>query len=238
MIDLHSHIIPAIDDGAQSWEEAISMCRMAWEDGIQIIAATPHVFNGVYQPDIANIVDQCAQLQNRLRSEKISIQIIPGAEVHSCINLPELLRAQPTLTMNGKGRYFLLEFPHTTLPPNAEQFIFELMLHDYVPIIAHPERNARIQDDASLLEKLVSRGALCQVTAMSLTGNFGKRAKECVYKLLRSGCVHLVASDAHGTVTRPPILSKARQQMLECVGADKTRELFEVFPKKILEGEL
>lgn len=238
MIDLHSHIIPAIDDGADSWEEAISMCRMAAEDGTQIIAATPHVFNGVYDLDSATITRQCAELRNRLRAERILLEVIQGAEVHSCVALPDLLSAEPALTLNGSGRYFLLEFPHSVLPPNVEQLIFELALKEFVPIIVHPERNLCVQDDTTLIEKLVAQGALCQVTAMSLTGRFGKRAEACVYKLLRSGCVHLVASDAHGTSKRPPVLSEARQKMLEWAGAARTRELFETFPKRILDGDL
>ncbi|MBI4373189.1 MAG: hypothetical protein HY585_05665 [Candidatus Omnitrophica bacterium] len=235
MIDLHSHILPSLDDGAHSWEEAISMCQMAWEDGIQIIAATPHFLNGVYDVDVAAITVQCEELRDRLRRENVPIEVVQGAEIYSCVNLPKLLKAESILTLGGGGCYFLLEFPHSIVPPNAEQLIFELALKGLIPVIAHPERNLHIQGDTAILERLVSQGAFCQVTAMSLTGAFGRRAEECVYQLLEKGCVHLVASDAHGTHARPPILSEARRHVLKYAGARRARELFEEFPKKILE---
>lgn len=238
MIDIHSHIIPGVDDGADSWEEAVAMCRLAWEDGIQVIAATPHALNGLYLSDGNFVAEQIAILKERIKKENIELEIFQGAEVYSSPDLPFILAEEPALTFNSRGRYFLLEFPHSVIPPHSEELIFQLGLRNLIPIIVHPERNLHVQGNISLLENLLRRGAFCQVTAMSFTGGFGPRARECAYQLLKRGLVHAVASDAHNQTGRPPILSKARQLIAECVGAEKAQELFELFPQKILNGAM
>ena len=238
MIDIHSHIIPNIDDGARSWEESLTMCKMAWEDGTKVLVATPHVFNGVYENRGDRISTELDELRKRLRTEKIELEVLQGAEVYSCPNLPKLLEENPALTLNGTKRFFLLEFPHSVLPPHADQLIFQLTLKNLIPVIVHPERNLHVQSNAALLEGLIRQGALCQITAMSLTGGFGVRASECAYELLRRNCVHVVASDTHGMKGRPPIMSEARKKVAEYAGAEKAKELFETFPGKILAGEI
>ena len=238
MIDIHSHIIPEIDDGATSLEEALSMCRMAWEDGTKAIVATPHTLNGIYQPEGTQVADQITALQDQLREEDIGLEIFQGAEVYSCPDLPLILKEEPTLTLNGQGKYFLLEFPHSIIPPQADQLIFQLKIRNFTPIIVHPERNMYVQSNIELLARLVEYGAFSQATAMSFTGGFGSRARECAYELLRRGLVHVIASDAHNASGRPPILSRAYQLILECAGAQKARDLFETFPRKILSGEV
>ena len=237
MIDLHTHIIPGVDDGARSWEEAVTMCRMAWKDGIKIMVATPHAFNGLYDYQSDHILDRMAMLRERLQEEGIELTVLQGAEVYSRPDLPSLLDRNPALTLNQGGRYFLLEFPHSVIPPNSAELIFQLKLKNIVPIIAHPERNLRIQENVSVLEEFVRLGALCQLTAMSFTGGFGQRARECANVLLDKGCVHVVASDAHGVKRRPPILSEAWSYVSDRLGVSRARELFELFPQKVLSGE-
>ena len=238
MIDLHSHVIPGIDDGAKSWEEAIAMCRMAQADGTELLVATPHMFNGLYQPSTSSVTKNIDLLKKRLRSERIGLEVMQGAEVHACPDLPLLLKEEPKLTLNGKSRYFLLEFPHSVIPPGADQFVFQLVIKNLIPIVAHPERNLYVQRNVKLLEHLLQHGAICQVTAMSFTGGFGPRARECAYELLRRNLVHVVASDAHNITGRPPHLSEARKAVQECVGSKRARELFETHPRKILNGEI
>ncbi len=238
MIDLHSHIIPGIDDGAKSWEEAVAMCRMAWENGTELLVATPHVFNGLYQPSTVSISEHIDLLKERLRNECIELEIMQGAEVHACPDLPLLLAEEPKLTLNANGRYFLLEFPHSIIPPSADQFIFRLVIKNFTPIIVHPERNLYIQRNIELLERLLRHGAVCQVTAMSFTGGFGPHARKCAYELLRRDLIHVVASDAHNMNGRSPQLSEARKTIQARVGVKKTQELFETRPQKILNGEI
>ncbi len=238
MIDLHSHILPDLDDGASSWEEAVQMCSAAFQDGTRTMVATPHVFNGIYSPKSEQIEEKISELKNRLFLEGIDLEIVQGAEVHVRPDLPLLMSEDPILTFNGKGRYFLLEFPHSVIPPNADQFIFKLMTQNLIPVIAHPERNLSVQSRPEILEPLVKQGALTQVTAMSFTGGFGPQTRDVACELLRRNLVHVVASDAHNSRGRPPLLSDARKRIIDLVGFEKSRELFEVFPRKILEGAL
>ena len=238
MIDIHSHIIPNVDDGARSWQEALAMCRMAWKDGIQGMVATPHALNGVYLTDGNVIAEQIVLLKEKLREENIGLEIYQGAEVYCSPDLPLILTQDPSLTFNSSGRYFLLEFPHSIIPPHSEELLFQLGLRNFIPIIVHPERNLHVQSNVGLLEKLVNAGAFCQVTAMSFTGGFGTRVRDTAFQLLKKGLVHAVASDAHNPTGRPPIMSKARQVVSECLDEGKARELFEGFPRKILKGEV
>ncbi len=234
MIDIHSHILPGIDDGARSWEEAIAMCQIAWNDGIQVIVATPHMFNGVYNNTSELISELIIELQTRLQDEGNPLKAILGAEIYSCPNLSEMLNHQPSLTLNGNGRYFLLEFPHSILPPGSDNYIFQLILNQFIPVIVHPERNLYIQQNPNALKKLVDRGALCQITAMSLTGGFGERASNCAQELLKNDCVHVIASDAHNIKGRPPILSEALKKLINMVGVEKAEEMCELMPRKVL----
>ena len=238
MIDIHSHIIPGVDDGAESWEEAVEMCRLAWTDGIKVVVATPHALNGVYLSDKDFIAGQIKELKNRISQENIGLEILQGAEVYSSPDLPLILTEEPSFTFSSNGRYFLLEFPHSVIPPYSEQLIFQLCLRNLVPIIVHPERNLHVQGNTSILERLLAQGAFCQVTAMSVTGGFGRRAQECAHSLLKKRLVHAVASDAHNMKRRQPILSKARRVIEELMGHDTAQQLFEVFPKKVLSGEI
>jgi len=214
------------------------MCRMAWEDGVTVMAATPHVFNGVYEHTLADIQAQMASLQERLAHEEIPIEIVQGAEVFCRPDLPSLLEENPELTINGGKRFFLLEFPRSIIPPNIDQLIVQLVTRNQIPIIVHPERNLYIQANLEFLEELVRDGALCQITAMSVTGDFGPRAAQCAHELLRRDCVHVIASDTHGMKARPPILSRAREAVSRQLGAPRARELFEIFPEKIVNGQL
>jgi protein-tyrosine phosphatase len=235
MIDVHSHILPGVDDGARSWEEAISMCRMAWEDGVHMMAATPHVFNGVYEYDPAEFENHIEHLNEHLSREKIPLEVVLGAEVFCRLDLPAVLDEHPALTLNRGKRYFLLEFPHHAVPPNSDQLIFRLLLKALIPVIVHPERNLYFQEHIDLLERFVRSGALCQVTAMSLTGKFGSRIAQFARSLLERDCVHVVASDAHGIRGRPPILSEARTLIQEQFGEERARSLFETMPEMMIQ---
>ena len=236
MIDIHSHIIPGVDDGAASWEEAVRMCRMAEQDGINVLVATPHVFNGM-ESNGHHFEDALYQLRRRLDEEEIELEILLGAEVHCCPDLPNLLEQEISLTLNGNGRYFLLEFPHSIVPPNSDQLIFQLLTKNLIPIIVHPERNTYLQNHLDLLADFVKQGALCQITAMSVTGDFGLKAEECAHKLLKRNLVHMIASDAHNEATRKPLLSKARENIRKNFGFDKAQELFETTSRKVLMKE-
>ena len=233
MIDIHSHIIPGVDDGAATCEEAVRMCRMAKQDGIDVLVATPHMFNGM-KSNGHRFKEALFQLKKKLVEAEIELEILLGAEVHCRPDLPDLLEQECSLTLNGNGHYFLLEFPHSIVPPNSNQLIFQLITKNLIPIIVHPERNTYLQSHLDLLANFVKQGALCQITAMSVTGDFGLKAEECAHKLLKRNLVHMIASDAHNEVTRQPLLSKARESIRKNFGFAKAQEFFETTPRKVL----
>ena len=202
MIDIHCHILPGLDDGASDLEVSLEMCRVAQADGIKIIVATPHCQNGLYQNNQGTILPVVDQLKKRLNTEGISLEILPGADIHLSPEIIPFLKDNPQLLLGG--RYFLLELPAQSIPHEIRDLIFKLQLAGYAPIITHPERNTVIQGRPSLLEEWVGSGVLVQVTAMSLTGAFGGLVEDCAWQLLRSGLIQVIATDAHSRRRRPP----------------------------------
>lgn len=213
MIDLHCHILPGLDDGAKTWEESLQMARIAYEDGIKTIVATPHVHNGTYEIKKEQILDATSELNCLLSKEKINIKILPGASIQVQEGLIEGLKSGELLTLNDTGKYVLLELPHQSVP-NIINLILRLELAGIKPIITHPERNLEIQESPSLLDGLCRRGCLLQTTAGSFLGSFGIKAKLCARSLLwEKEAMLFVATDAHSARKRPPKLSRALKRI-------------------------
>ena len=237
MIDLHCHILPGTDDGAEDIDESLDMARVAAADGIHTLVATPHVGNGVYAPTPENVDDAVAVLQRVLNQHRIPLKIIAGAEMHLRPGLRDLYRSGRGPTIGGNGRFMLLELPVHAVPPGASELIFSFKMDGITPILAHPERNTAIQQDPDILLQLVETGALVQVTAMSVTGAFGSRAGACAARLLKRRLVHVIASDAHDADYRRPALTAAVAAAAEILG-DRTQALDLVtrIPQHILDG--
>jgi protein-tyrosine phosphatase len=209
MIDIHCHILPGLDDGAQTLEDALDLARIAVADGITDIVATPHTHDGIYRNDASVVLSAVAEFQQMLDAEQIPLRIHPGAEVHLHLELVENLLSNQTLTLGNQRKYLLLEFPSQSVPNFADDMLYELMIAGITPIIAHPERNTVLREDLNLLRKWVEQGALAQVTAGSLTGKLGERAKLAAQRMVQQRLAHLVASDAHNIRNRRPGLSDA-----------------------------
>ena len=235
MIDLHSHVLPNLDDGAKNLEEAVEMCRMAAGDGIRILAATPHYRPKVYENGEENIFSAVSRLQEVLDREGISLKLVPGVDILISPEVIPFLERNPGLTFGG--RYALVELPAQFVPPSTEDFFFRMRLKGFTPILTHPERNAEIQNNMRILEGMVDKGVLIQVTAMSLTGEFGDHIGVIAIRMVKSGLAHLIASDAHSARHRVPILSKARRILEDLVGHEKARMMVEETPRRILQGE-
>jgi protein-tyrosine phosphatase len=231
VIDLHTHILPGLDHGAGDWEEALAMCRMAVADGITTIAATPHV-SDVFPNAAASIAGAVAELRGRLAQAGIPLEVVVGGDYHVRTDLSP----QTVLTLGGNGRYFLLEFPYQIVPPQADAFVKVLAGRGLAPIVTHPERIASLQRDWRRLEPLVQAGALVQITAGSLLGEFGPAAGAAAKRFLKQGWVHLLASDAHGVSERQPRLSPGRAAAAKIVGAAAAQALVLDNPRAILEG--
>jgi len=230
VIDLHSHILPALDDGARDIVAAVDIARAAAADGVRAIAATPHV-----RDDFPTTPDEMraalADLRRAVADEGLAIDVLPGGE----IALPEAgaldeaaLRA---FGLAGNPDVLLVETPYYGWPLAFGDVIARLRRFGITPVLAHPERNGDVQDDPSRLEPFVAGGMLVQVTAASLEGRLGRRALACAQRLLELRLVHLVASDAHAPEVRAAGLSGARRRIGGAVGG----WLMEEVPHAIVE---
>lgn len=236
MIDLHSHILHEIDDGATSLEVALEMARLAAGDGVEVMACTPHFLPGVYDPDPAHILRQVDELNDRLIQAGIDLAVVSGCEAHVRPDMVRRLKAGQILTLHG-GRHVLVEMPPTTLPPHMDRFFLDLIAAGYKPIMAHVERYRWAERSMPLIQNLALAGVLMQVTAGSFFGDYGRSAAELSARLLDMGLVHLVASDAHDPTRRPPGLSKAWSFVKGARGLEEAEMIFRRRPEVILLGE-
>jgi protein-tyrosine phosphatase len=237
LIDLHAHILPALDDGARDLDEALAMAQVAVRDGITVMAATVH---GVERgPGLrrAECAERIAQFQAELDERGIPLRIALGVETWLSPDLPEQIRAEQAFGLGGQ-RYLLIELPTHQFPLYTEQIFFEVQLAGLQPIIAHPERNTAIQNNLDLLARLVEKGALGQVTVASLVGSFGPRARAAAEAMLRRNLVHFIATDTHGPEGhRAPLLSAGREAAARLVGTARATAMVEEIPAAILAGE-
>lgn len=238
MIDIHTHILPMIDDGPTLMQESLEMCRIAVNDGIKKIIATPHVQNGMDDSDANKVLEKIRMLNQLLKQEGLDLVIFPGAEVHLNDRLfdTDILRGSSILTINDGKKYILLEFPFQWIPPETEQIIFKLKSMGFTPILPHLERNHRIQRNPHMVVRYVEMGAILQVTAQSITGDFDAVPLKCVLWMLKNNLVHVIASDAHSPIARPPILSRAVKVVSEMLGEEAAKKMVLEHPRMILEG--
>jgi len=230
-IDIHSHILPGLDEGPSSTEESIKMLQLAYQDGIAGIVATPHIMNGLYKNTkeiIENAIFELSRSANHVR-------IYIGAEIRIDRDLAARVVNNELPLINNK-HYILLELPAYVIPPvpRLENIVTSLTTKQITPIFAHPERNLPILKDLSIMERLIRCGALFQITAMSITN---KNMQRPAIKMIKKGYVHAVASDAHDTLKRPPILSVAYEIISRKVDKDIANRLFMHNPLKIIQGE-
>jgi len=239
LIDLHCHILPAIDDGPSDISESIEMARIAAADGIKTIVAAPHVYHpglpeAAGKADLSEVIDEKVDQLNRcLKSEKIPVEILPGGEVSSFLPPDSCQRFKINHTS-----YLIVEFPHSHLPANAREIIFNMTVSGLRPIISHPERNPSVIQNPERLNTLVQSGALAQITAGSLTGEFGLESQACALYLLRQRMVSFIVSDGHSVNGRPPVLSEAFKTVTKHFGKETATALFTTNPEAVLAGEL
>ncbi|AMQ21849.1 tyrosine-protein phosphatase [Geobacillus sp. JS12] len=219
MIDIHSHILPGVDDGAAAMENAIAMAQAAAKEGITTIIATPHHQNGTYENPRPAVLSLAAELNDELKRRGIDLTVLPGQEVRIHGDLLDGLARGEVMTLADTS-YMLIEFPPDHVPKYAEHLLFDAQVKGFIPIIAHPERNAEIIETLERLYQLVKRGALAQLTASSITGHFGKKIKTFSFQLIEANLAHFIASDAHNTKTRPFRLREAYEVIRKEYGTD------------------
>lgn len=207
MVDIHSHILPGLDDGPSNFDFSLAMARAAVESGTQIVVATPHIRSD-FAVDIGEIAGLVDELNDRLEADRMPLRILPGGEI-GWSYLPSLDDADLAKLRLGSSDYLLVETPHGQRSADFEGAIEELNERGYKAVLAHPERCPLFQRDPGRLEAIVAEGSLCSVTAGSMVGRFGERVRQFTMELFVRGLVHDVASDSHDHLNRPPGLQQA-----------------------------
>lgn len=223
-VDIHCHILPGIDDGAATLEEALAMAQMAAADGIGTIVATPHQLGNHATNSGKAICAAVTQFQQHLNARRIPLRVLPGADVRIEPDMLLRIHNHDVLTLADRRRYVLLELPHDVYVP-LDRLLADLASSRMVGILSHPERNRGILKQPSVLRPLVDAGCLLQVTAGSLTGAFGSQIQRFTDSLIEKGLVHFVSTDAHGTRNRPPVLSEAFDRVVELAGGETATNL-------------
>jgi protein-tyrosine phosphatase len=231
VIDIHSHVLWDVDDGASSLQESVAMLRASAADGVTDIVATPH-YNQQYSYDPEVVEARIAELADAEKHPKIH----RGCEFHLTFdNLDRLLQSPAAFTINA-SRFLLLECPDRHIGRHTESILQRLVDTGLIPILAHPERNPTLQKDLDRLERWVDLGSLSQVTSLSITGGFGSQIRSAAAKILERGLAHIVASDAHDPDRRSPRMSAARETVCRAHGEEAADLLFSHNPRCVIQN--
>jgi protein-tyrosine phosphatase len=231
-IDIHCHILPGLDDGPESIEESLEMVKMASSDGTSHIFCTPHVYPDVYD----TTTDSIKLVRDELKSKVPNgTKLFFGGDLRITPDLAERLTKQEVPTLSGSP-YLLIEFPPQIIPHYTSRLIFDLRQQGLIPIITHPERYAFFARDFAGLNVLREQGCKFQLTAMSLTKNVAKEVRKVTYAMIENGFADFIASDAHSTGHRAPVLSRAYSEVERKFGKELAEKIFFKNPQRILES--
>ncbi len=238
MIDLHCHLLPAVDDGPRTLAESLDLIRAAIDNGISGAVVTPHIYPGVWDNGQTNLRLALRALQNAIVANGLAFKTVLGAElrVH-----PDNLTRVAARRLPMIGRYegsdvALLEFPDGSIPPGALQACQGVIAAGIRPLIAHPERNKDVMREPARILPFVEMGCLLQLTAASVIGQFGEAALACAHDLLAKGLVSVVATDMHNLRARPPRLGEAHAMLARLYGQGVAHRLTGEVPRQIVEA--
>lgn len=213
MIDIHNHLLINVDDGPKSSEETLNLLNQAVEQGITDIIVTPHHHSGSYITPAAVVKEKLREVESIIKNNNIQINVHPGQEIRINDVLIDELRSGEALTLAGSS-YVLVEFSFTELREDVDEVFTALRELGLTPIIAHPERCGPLVKNEQILARLIKDGALAQVTAASVCGEFGSDLQANSLGLIEKGLIHIVASDAHHAEYRP-FMSKEAFEIIE-----------------------
>lgn len=236
MIDLHCHILPGIDDGAENLEASIAMAEKAIQQGITHILCTPHHNNGKYSNEKSQVISLVASLQAELEKRQLPLTLLEGQEVRITGTLIEDIHRDEILFTDLDDTYLLIEFPTLEVPLYAERLFFELLELGKTPVIVHPERNAHFREDPNHLLPFLDMGCLAQLTAPSYVGVFGKDIQKTAKTMVKHNLVQMAASDAHGVSKRTFYLKECYEQIAKDFGKEKVVQMKQV-AKDLINGD-
>lgn len=234
MIDIHTHVLPGIDDGAADLDEALAMCRLAAEGGCEAVIATPHQRTAAWENTDPDALEALRRQVAAGAAGRPAVHA--GGEIRIDSSLLDELERHPESGLQplAGSRYLLLEFSRREPLVDPASLTHELIVAGWRPVYAHPEMISFLAADLDLCERLTELGAMFQVTAMSVTGDAGPRAQAACERMIERGLVHFVASDSHGRDRRPPDLHRARRRVAERWGEELAERLTEGNPRRVL----
>ena len=225
MIDIHCHILPNVDDGSKSLEESIEMAKIAESEGIKKIVNTSH-----YHPDFKfkkgeELIEILKNFNDTLKTQGIDVEVVLGNELYYTYDLIENFDQLDFYSLNN-SKYILIEFSPNNFPNNLVDIVYEIRLRKYIPILAHVERYPKIQDDPNIIYDCINEGALIQINASSVVGKNGVEAKKTTKILLDNDMVHFIATDAHSSTKRRPLIKETYDYISKLYGEDISQKLF------------
>jgi len=228
MIDIHCHLIPGIDDGARDEADALSLLRMAAENGTKRIVVTPHLHLGRFDNTKNIIWTELLVIKQAMFEANIELELAAAAEVRIDAEIIPMIEQDriPFLGQYDGRKFLLLELPHSHIPPGCDKLIKWLISHNITPLIAHPERNRDILKSPDKIKMFKRLGCWFQLTGSSLTGGFGESCQQLSEQFLKDGLIDVVASDGHNLKRRPPILKEAHQRVCELINEETAHKLF------------
>ncbi|MFW5649165.1 MAG: tyrosine-protein phosphatase [Candidatus Alkaliphilus sp. MAG34] len=224
MVDLHSHILPNIDDGSKSMEETLKMGKIAESEGFSKVIATPHYIEGEFTLEKEQFLSVIDGVNEYFLENEVNIEVLPGLEVYISPDLPSKLEKGEILTLNNTS-YVLVEFPMNSVPIYTEDILYEIRLLGYKPVIAHPERYIEVMKNPNYLKDLIEQDNYVQINSLSVTGVLGQKTKKTAEILLKHKMVHFIGTDAHTPRTRSPRIKEALEQMRKWVGNEYVEEI-------------
>jgi len=237
MIDMHCHLLPGIDDGPDTLEQALELAALAVANGIRHSVVTPHIHPGRYDNQLTTLQPVLAAFRDALEQHRIPLQLSLGGEVRLSVEAIALLQQEevPMLGQENGYRIMLLEFPHSHILPGSDKLVRHLLDRKIRPMIAHPERNKDVMRSLDKLLPFLEAGCLLQVTAGSVAGHFGGPAQQRAFEMLERGWVAVLASDAHNAKYRPPDLEPGRAAAARVIGEAAAWDLVRRRPASILD---
>ena len=238
MIDIHAHIIPGVDDGADSMATAVAMAREAWNSGIRAMVATPHCAKPGEKSNFYSqeLLRRFAQLQETLWRQKIGLQLYPGMEVFATPELPAQLREGKLISLAG-SRYLLIEFYFDESPTFIESSLNAVRSCGLVPVVAHPERYFCVEWEPGLAVRWAEAGCVLQLNRGSIQGKLGQATQKCAWELLEREKAHVVASDAHGSLSRRAELKSVMLELGERLSWAYASKLLIENPRSIVKNQ-
>jgi protein-tyrosine phosphatase len=235
LIDIHTHILPGIDDGARNINESLEILRELINQGVTEVIATPHIITGVYNNTKKIIDKKIEKLKSEIIANKLPIKLYKGAELYYEPNIIEKTK-QEELNLAG-SKYILIESDLQRFPDNFEETLYQFQVAGYVPILAHAERFTPFLNDFNHLIDIANRGILVQINSGSFFGDYGENVQKLAHKILQTGCVHFIASDVHGPKKRPIMLKEVYQFLSENYTEDLAKLLLEENPRRVIRNK-